>query len=238
MRYRFFSIVIPAHNEELIISETLNRLKTIGYPPERYEVIVVENGSTDATYDIAKHYESENIRVYSAPQKGVSRARNFGHTKCSPELEWCIFMDADVFLGEGFLFQLNEYLEKHPDVGYGTTTVNLNSDAFVAKFWSYFNNHTYRIFKVLFTIHIIKKEFAEKVSYDESLISGEDIQYGRVLSRYAKFFFMKTDKVRASPRRFEKKGYTTMFLINLYHGITCFILPENILRKINWEVIR
>ena len=59
-----------------------------------------------------------------------------------------------------------------------------------------------------------------------------------MLPRYAKFFFMKTDKVRASARRFEKKGYTTMFLINLYHVITCFILPENILRKINWEVIR
>ncbi len=238
MRYRFFSVIIPAHNEELIISETLDRLKTIGYPPERYEVIVVENGSTDATFDTAKRYESGNIRVYAAPKKGVSRARNFGHTKCSPEFEWCIFMDADVFLGEGFLFQLNEYLEKHPDVGYGTTTVNLNSDALAARFWSYFNNHTYRLFKVLFTIHIVKKEYAAKVSYDEGLISGEDIQYGRMLSRYAKFFFMKTDKVRASARRFERKGYTTMFLINLYHGITCFILPENILRKINWEVIR
>ncbi|HQT83002.1 MAG TPA: glycosyltransferase family 2 protein [Candidatus Paceibacterota bacterium] len=238
MQNRFFSFVVPAHNEELIIEDTLHRLEEIDYPKERYEVIVVENGSTDATYEKAKRHESDNLKVYAAPQKGVSRARNFGLTKCSPNLDWCIFMDADVFIHHGFLTELNAYLEAHPDVGYGTTTVNLNNTTFAGKFWSRFNNFFYRLFKVLFTIHIVRKDLLSKVSYDENLVSGEDIKYGRMLSKYAKFFFMKTDKVRSSDRRFRKKGYLNMFFINLYHGITIFVLPEHVLKEIDWEVIR
>lgn len=238
MYYRFFSFVVPVHNEELIIKDTLHRLEMIGYPKDRYEVIVVENGSTDATYERAKLHEADNIKVVVAPKKGVSRARNFGLTKCAPHLDWCIFMDADVFLHTGFLLELNAYLAVHPEVGYGTTTVNLNNNSLKARFWSRFNNFFYRLFKVLFTIHIVRKDFLSKASYDENLVSGEDIQYGRELSKYAKYFFMKTDKVKSSDRRFRKNGYLAMFFINLYHGITCYLLPENILKKIDWEVIR
>jgi len=238
MHYRFFSFVVPAHNEELIIENTIHRLQIIGYPKERYEIIVVENGSTDATYEKARRHESDNVKVYDHLPKGVSRARNFGLTKCSPDFDWCIFMDADVFLHEGFLIQLNAYLEAHPNVGYGATTVNLDNDTFTGKFWSLVNNFFYRLFKVLFTIHIVRKDLALKVSYDENLVSGEDIQYGRELSKYGKYFFMKTDKVRSSDRRFRKNGYTKMFFINLYHGITMYILPEKVLKKIDWEVVR
>ena len=238
MQNRFFSFVVPAHNEELIIGDTLHRLQEIKYPKELYEVIVVENGSTDATYEKSKRHESDNLKVYRAPQKGVSRARNFGLSKCSPKLDWCIFMDADVFIHSGFLTELNAYLEAHPDAGYGTTTVNLNNTTFAGRFWSRFNNFFYRLFRVLFTIHIVRKDLLPKVSYDEDLISGEDIEYGRALSTYGKYFFMRTDKVKSSDRRFRKNGYITMFFINLYHGITVFVLPRNILKRMKWEVIR
>jgi len=42
--FLFFSIVIPAHNEAGYIDHTLRSLKTIAYPKDRYEVIIVENG--------------------------------------------------------------------------------------------------------------------------------------------------------------------------------------------------
>lgn len=238
MSYRFFSFIIPAHNEEKIIERTIQCLQDLQYPRNRYEIIVVENGSTDATYTKALQYTSPTTKVYDHLPKGVSRARNFGFTQVSPECEWCIFMDTDVFLKETFLTELNRYLDTHPGADYGTTTVNLDSDKLIARFWSRFNNFFYRLFGVLFTIHIIRRDLALKVSYDENLVSGEDIQYGRDLSHYGKYFFMKTKSVASSPRRFEKKGYFEMFLINLYHGITMYVLPESILKKIDWEVIR
>ena len=238
MRHRFFSFVIPAHNEELIIGETLRCLEALEYPKERYEVIVVENGSTDATYEKAKQHESANLKVYRALEKGVSRTRNFGFAKCSPEFEWCIFMDADVSVQSGFLSELNAYLEAHPKAGYGTATVTLDSNSFAARFWSRANNFFYQLFKVLFTTHIVRKDFASQISYDEDLTSGEDIEYGRMLSKRARFFFMKTGKVRTSDRRFRKNGYTKMFFVNLYRGLSIFILPKKVLKKADWEVIR
>ena len=238
MPYRFFSFVVPAHNEEFIIERTLRCLKDLNYPKNRYEIIVVENGSTDATYEKAKLYESDNVKVYTHVPKGVSRARNFGLTKCFPEFDWCIFMDADVFIQEDFLSELNAYLYEYPAFGYGTTTVNLDNHTRAGRFWSRFNNFFYKLFKVLFTIHIVRRNLALKVSYDENLVSGEDILYGRELSKIGTYFFMKTDKVRSSDRRFIKNGYFNMFLINLYHGITLYILPKRVLKKIDWEVIR
>jgi len=238
MPYRFFSFVVPAHNEELIIEEVLQRLQTVGYPEERYEIIVVENGSTDATYEKARLHEGENVKVFSAEGKGVSLARNYGFTKCSPKMEWCIFMDADVFVAEGFLYELNTYLEAHPNAGYGTTKVVLNNDTFVARFWSFVNVVSYRLFRVLFTIHIVRRDLAEKVSYDENLVSGEDIKYGRDLAKLGTFFYMTTDKVKSSDRRFRQKGYFNMFFINLFHGIAIFVLPKRKLKNLSWEVIR
>lgn len=238
MYYRFFSFIVPAHNEELIIDKTLSCLQNLDYPKDRYEIVVVENGSTDTTYTKAQHYESATTKVYNHLPKGVSRARNFGLTKCSPELNWGIFMDCDVFLKEGFLLELNAYLEAHPKVGYGTTTVNFDSEKPAARFLSLVNNFFYKLFKVLFTIHIVRRDLLPKVSYDENLVSGEDIEYGRALKKYGEYFFMKTNSVAASARRYEKKGYFTMFFVNLYHGITVYILPKDILKKIDWEVIR
>ena len=239
MPYRFFSFIVPAHNESKIIERTIACLEAIDYPKDRYEIIIVENGSTDGTYDIAKRLESTITKVYDHLPKGVSRARNFGFTRCSPHLDWAIFMDADVFVQKSFLLELNAYLAAHPKAGYGTTTVNLDNNSFNARFWSRFNNFSYRLFKVLFTIHVVRRDFAEQVLYREGLISGEDIEYGRDLAKKgAKYFFMPTKSVRSSDRRFIKNGYFGMFLINLYHGITMFILPEGILEKMDWEVIR
>ncbi len=238
MHCRFFSFVVPAHNEELIIDRTLTCLKNLDYPKDRYEVIVVENGSNDATYQKAERFASSTFRIFSSKERGVSRARNFGKTKCSFELDWCIFMDADVFLKESFLCELNDYLEAHPKVGYGTTTVWLDSNKWIASFWSFLNNFSYRMFKVLFTIHIVRKDLLPKASYDESLTSGEDIVYGRALAKYGKFFSMKTRAVFSSARRFEKKGYINMFFINMFHGIAIFVLPKKMLGKVGWEVIR
>ncbi len=239
MHHRFFSIIVPAHNEELLIERTLRYLEKLDYPKDKYEIIVVENGSTDATYKKARQHEARNIKVYSTEKRGVSYARNLGLSKCSPRLEWAIFMDADVSLQKDFLEELDDYLETHPKVGYGTATVYLDSNTRISNLWSRINSFFYWVFKVLFTIHIVKKEYASKASYDEYLVSGEDIQYGRILARqHARFFLMRTNKVKTSDRRFKKKGYLTMFFINFYHGLINYILPRNVLKKIDWEVIR
>ena len=77
----FLSIVFPAHNEELRLSETLE--KTLAFTrsqPFESEIIIVENGSSDATFEIAKTFADTNpsLRVMSLEQPGKGRAVKSG----------------------------------------------------------------------------------------------------------------------------------------------------------------
>lgn len=232
MHQRFFSIIVPAYNEERIISQTLDCLISLDYPKDKYEVILVENGSIDSTFSIAKKYESENCHVYQS-EKGVSRARNFGVSKCSPDMEWTILLDADTFLKKNILNEINDYLDAHPEAGYGTTEVTLDDYTRAGRFWSWYINVTDRFIKIMHRAHIVRKDLLHKVKYDEELVSGEDMKYSRDLSEYGLYFFIKTNQVITSARRFIQKGYWKMFFINIQAG-----LPKKILKHADWETVR
>jgi len=70
------SVVIPAYNEEQYLDRCLVALARQTYPAGRFEVIVVDNGSTDGTAEIARRYGG--VRVIAEPRKGVAYARQAG----------------------------------------------------------------------------------------------------------------------------------------------------------------
>lgn len=92
------SIVIPALNEELALPGTL---KCVNEAQRRYsesrgveaEVLVVDNGSTDRTRDIAMEY---GARLISEPRRGIGFARNAG--AASARAPWLFFCDADTLV--------------------------------------------------------------------------------------------------------------------------------------------
>ena len=142
-------------------------------------------------------------------------------------------MDTDTFLKESFLNELNSYLNQNPG-DYGTAELIFDVNTPKSRFWAWYRNFTDRLMKTLHIIHIVRIDLAKKEKYDEELAATEDLEYGKSLSRHGKYFFMKTDSVVTSARRFEQKGYIGMFFINIYYGL----LPRSILKKIGWEVIR
>ena len=93
----FLSIVIPAHNEEKRLPNTLGQifrfLEKQDFP---YEVVVVENGSSDRTYEIAKEYvdRHENFRVFRNEQRGKGLAIRRGLKKARGE--YLFMCDADL----------------------------------------------------------------------------------------------------------------------------------------------
>ena len=71
----FFSIIIPARNEELVIKETLDRVFALDYPVELFEVVVINDGSTDSTESIVREAQLRhpNLKLISvSPEKGGS----------------------------------------------------------------------------------------------------------------------------------------------------------------------
>ena len=63
----FFSLLIPAHNEEKVLSETLERILNLDYPSELFEVMVINDGSCDKTEKIARSYQKRfhNLKVFN-----------------------------------------------------------------------------------------------------------------------------------------------------------------------------
>lgn len=93
------SILIPAHNEELVIKDTIESMINLNYPKDKLEVIIVNDNSSDATGKIADQYASQypfiNV-VHTKPPlggKGKSGALNQGFRHSSGEI--IVVYDAD-----------------------------------------------------------------------------------------------------------------------------------------------
>ncbi|GAB1421520.1 glycosyltransferase family 2 protein [Anaerolineales bacterium] len=84
-RQRFFVILIPCHNEELVIENTIESLMTLDYPPENYLILVIDDASQDRTGVIVQgltgRYPNLQLLQRSPEQggKGKSEALNAGY---------------------------------------------------------------------------------------------------------------------------------------------------------------
>ena len=89
----YFSVVIPAYNAEQTIVEALESV--LAQTETDFEVIVIDDGSTDETLHVLlkRFAGNERIRIASQPNSGVAVARNFGVSEAHGEL--IAFMDAD-----------------------------------------------------------------------------------------------------------------------------------------------
>ncbi len=89
------SILIPAYNSEKWIADTLRSAIAQTWEPK--EIIVVDDGSTDRTLEIARQFESSSLRVISQENGGAAAARNTALSHCQGEyIQW---LDADDILG-------------------------------------------------------------------------------------------------------------------------------------------
>jgi cellulose synthase/poly-beta-1,6-N-acetylglucosamine synthase-like glycosyltransferase len=92
------SIIIPAYNEGLVIERALTSLMKLDFP--EYEVLVVDDGSTDDTLRIASEWEGQRgpgeFRVVTKPNGGKASALNAGIAMSKHPLVFC--MDADSYL--------------------------------------------------------------------------------------------------------------------------------------------
>lgn len=88
------SILIPAYNSQRWIAETLKSALEQTWPKK--EIIVVDDGSSDQTLQIAKQFASKNVQVVSQPNQGASVARNTAFSLCQGDyIQW---LDADDLL--------------------------------------------------------------------------------------------------------------------------------------------
>lgn len=95
------SIILPVYNKEDYLAETLKALLAQSYTD--WELIIVDDGSTDKSSDIVKNFAQSDSRIHSIRQenRGVSAARNTGLQNATGE--WIWFVDADDLPDQSFL---------------------------------------------------------------------------------------------------------------------------------------
>lgn len=106
------SIIIPAYNSARFLPETLDSVISQNY--QAYELIIVDDGSTDNTKEILRPY-TDKIRYVSQANAGSAAARNTGLELARGE--FIVFLDADDLLLPGKLKEQAAFLEVRPPLG-------------------------------------------------------------------------------------------------------------------------
>jgi len=110
----FVSVVVPCFNHSTFLREALSSIDT---PDVRTEIIVVDDGSTDATSEVVATFETKNqFRSVRQPNSGVAAARNRGLKESRGK--YVVFLDADDRLAPGAVDQGARQLDEHPECAF------------------------------------------------------------------------------------------------------------------------
>ena len=200
-----YSVIIPAYNEEALLPETLSNLnRAMDSIPQKGEIIVVDNNSTDNTHDIAKKYCA---RVVFEPFRQIAKARNRGAGEARSD--FLIFLDADTILPPQLLQNAVKLLDTGKYCG-GGTLIDFDSQLpFLAgslvRIWNWLSK-TGKLAAGSF-IFCLSRGFNEIGGFDENIYAGEEISFSRKIKSWGRknsllFTIIDNQAVITSGRKF------------------------------------
>ncbi|EAW35914.1 glycosyltransferase [Lyngbya sp. PCC 8106] len=200
------SVIIPAYNAEKTIKKTIQSVLNQTFLD--WELIVVDDGSTDSTKEVVAEIKDNRIFLFSFPNAGVSAARNRGVNKSSGE--FLAFIDADDLWTPDKLELQLKALQEHPKaaVAYSWTDYIDESDQIIYSGRHItLNGNIYEKLLVRYVLEngsnfLIRKDAYLKVGgFDESIFGVEDWDLSIRLSQLYKFVAIPKTQVlyRMSP---------------------------------------
>jgi len=238
-----FSIIIPCYNEEKNLFSCLKAVFNQTLPKNKYEVIVVDNASTDKTHLVAKKFP---VRVIKEPIKGLIKARTAGLKKALGK--YIINLDADCLVPKDWLKKIYRHFQKDPQVALVTGPYICLPKGKNHDYWNAFLSFSLHIWNKIFKAALVY--YGGNVALKKSLflkIGGYDFRFPidqlsiirRVKKAGARTVFDQSLKVYSSPRRTQRRwlkflfqeAFFLYFFNNLYIKITGKSLGS-------WEDIR
>ncbi len=169
------SVIIPCFNNEETIIETIESITKQEY--SSYEIIIVNDGSTDKSADIVSNFikinNSNNITLINQINSGPSKSRNNGADKATGK--YLLFLDADDLIAPSYIKKCIDYLEQNQNIN-----IVYSNAAFIGARkgnWNLpeFKLPNYLVENCIFISAVIRKEVFDKVGkFDENLHFLED----------------------------------------------------------------
>jgi glycosyltransferase involved in cell wall biosynthesis len=229
------SVIIPAHNEEKFIAETLKAVLAQDYP--NYEVIVVDNASTDKTSEIVSAFPE--VKLIYEGRKGLLWARECGRINATGDI--LVNTDADCIPDSDWLSQgVSKFTGDHIVAVTGPCYFHDAGPVFRRATFK-FQRTVYPLFNSLFQLmrvgavliggntFIRAKALKEIGGYNTKIVFyGEDTDTAKRLSKKGKIKFKNDVVTNTSSRRFVAEGtWETLFLyIFNFFWVTFFKNPH------------
>lgn len=182
------SVIIPAKNEAANIGRCLDSLHGIDFPADRFEVLVIDNGSDDQTERIVANM---GVSVYSLPDACISAVRNLGALKARGEV--LAFIDADCTVDRDWLLNAQKYFDNRDVVCFGSAPDIPAEPTWVQATWYLVRRKTKSPTEVSWlesmNMFVRRDAFVRIGGFNENLITCEDVDlsyrisvYGRIIS--------------------------------------------------------
>ncbi len=222
------SVVIPAFNEEKFLPRCLDSLLNQDYKGD-FEIMVVNNGSTDDTDKVASRY---GVRVISCPEKGVIYARQMGASSVSGQI--IVQADADTIYPQDWLSRIARHFVSHPESVALAGVYTYNKPPYWAK-CEYFLRNVANVLSIFFLGNaacISGANFAfRRQAYLKAGGYGLDSLYpdqwgiSHRLSKVGKVSYDRTLSVMTSVRSVESPFFFVLigFILNTARTITYFV---------------
>ena len=170
------SIIIPAYNEEKNIGACLQSISDLDYPKESYEIILVDNGSSDRTIEIAELF---NVKIIINTTKNVSGLRNLGAEYAAGDV--LAFVDADCIVSPQWLKNASVHINDESLAAWGAPPVIPENSTWVQETWFLIRKKEKKVQPVdwleSMNLFVRKIQFINIGGFNESLTTCEDVDF-------------------------------------------------------------
>ena len=179
MKDSFVSVIIPAFNAEKTVESCIRSLLNQQYPKSRYEIIVIDNGSTDNTLKILQKFR-RTIRILNEGKRGSYAARNKGIKHVKGDI--IAFTDSDCIADKNWLQSItNAFQNKLINLVGGNIKSFRNSSHLLRYCNKFCHSQKYNINSTVpfFTTAnmAVKKEVFNMQIFNDALHSGGDVEF-------------------------------------------------------------
>lgn len=182
-----FSVIIPAKNESENIGRCLDSVLQVDWDPAEFEVIVVDNGSSDDTPWLAGQ---RGAKVYVQPGLTISGLRNFGASQASGAL--LAFLDADCTVERSWLREAAKYLPRRDIVCFGSPPQVPPEATWVQRAWYQVRCKREALGETAWlesmNMFVRRDAFARCGGFDEKLVTCEDYDISLRLKAFGKVY--------------------------------------------------